>query len=440
MNNNPNSMKSLIAPILILVIGTAAYLNFDRIKEVYNEQMAQSASHESGEEHHSESGKHGHAEGAAHAEGAHGEGAAHGEGSAHGEGAGHGEGGAEHKEGGGHEHAVHDIVATSPIAKDITLTQEYVCLIHSQKHIDVNSLEGGYLEEIIISEGQEVNKGDVMFKIKPTLYEARLASDMAEARLAEVEYQNTKKLVEQQIVSDQELKMAQAKLSKAVARVQLAQAEVNFTEIKAPFTGIIDRFNQQEGSMIEEGAMLTTLSDNSVMWAYFNVPESRYIDYHDALKSKDDDTELVIELKLANKKMFENKGKIGAIEADFNSETGTIAFRADFSNGDRLLRHGQTGTVLIKQIEKDAIVVPQRATFPILAKRYAYVIDKDNIVRQREIVVKNEQDDIFILESGLEPSDNIVLEGIRQVRDGDKIRFEHRDPKEVLSNLKFHAE
>ena len=346
---------------------------------------------------------------------------------------------AEH-EGGEHKHAVHKVLVTCPVAKDVILTQQYVCRIHSRRHIDVRALEGGYLDEILINEGQTVEKGQPMFRILPTLYEARLEAEMAEARLADVEYQNTQQLVQKNVVSTQELKLSKAKLAKALANVKLARAEMGFADLKAPFDGIVDRLMEMEGSLIEEGAMLTTLSDNSVMWAYFNVPEARYLAYQAALTSGQDQNALNVELKLANHELFDQPGKIGAIEADFNNETGNIAFRADYPNPNRLLRHGQTGTVLIHQVEKDAIVIPQRATYEILAKKYAYVVDDDNVVHQREIVIKSEQDDIYVISSGLESGEHIVLEGIRQVRDGDKIEYEFCEPLEVLENLKYHAE
>ena len=129
---------------------------------------------------------------------------------------------------------------------------------------------------------------------------------------------------------------------------------------------------------------------------------------------------------LANGSKFQQIGKIGAIEAEFNNETGNIPFRADFPNPDRLLRHGQTGTVLIRRVLKDAIVIPQRATFEILDKRYVYVVDKDDVVHQREIVIQNELEDIFVIKKGLDVNDKIVLEGIRQVRDGEKVEYEFR--------------
>lgn len=339
----------------------------------------------------------------------------------------------------GHSERQHKIIATCPIAKDVKLTQQFVCQIHSRRHIDVKALEGGYLESIKVNEGQLVKKGEVMFHILPTIYAAKLDADLAEAKLAQVEFDNTRKLVQQNMVSDQELNLDRARLEKALAKVKLAKAEMDFADIKAPFDGIVDRLHEQEGSLIEEGAELTTMSDNSLMWVYFNVPEARYIEYQRALKDEGNE-ELDVELRLANHEIFDQKGKIGAIEADFDNRTGNIPFRADFPNPDRLLRHGQTGTILVNRIEKNAVVIPQRATYEILAKTYVYVVGEDDTVRQREIKIKNELEDIYVIAKGLEPGERIVLEGIRQVRDGDKIECEFAEPEEVLGHLKFHAE
>ena len=195
------------------------------------------------------------------------------------------------------------------------------------------------------------------------------------------------------MVSENEVLLLEAKLKKAQAKADLAAAELNFATVKAPFDGIIDRLHHQQGSLVQEGEILTTMSDNSVMWVYFNVPEARYLEYMANLKQHKED--LKIELMLANGNKFDQIGKIGAIEADFNNENGNIPFRADFPNPDRLLRNGQTGTVLISRVQNDAIVIPQRATFEVLQKRYVYVVDKDDVVHQREIAIQNELEDQF---------------------------------------------
>src|SRR5262249_39693148 len=128
---------------------------------------------------------------------------------------------------------------------------------------------------------------------------------------------------------------------------------------------------------------------------------------------------------------FPQIGKMAAIDANFNNETGTISFRADFPNPNRLLRHGQTGTVLLGRVQKGAIVIPQRATFELLDKRYVYVVDAQNVAHQREISIQNELDDLFVVGKGVGVNDKIVLEGALYVRDGDKV--EYKDQPQAVS-------
>jgi len=359
------------------------------------------------------------------------------------------------------------ILVTSPIEMDVISTQQYVCQIHSRRHIEVRALEGGYLEEIHVKEGQSVKQGALMFKIVPVLYKAKLDTELAERQIAQIEYANALKLFQQSVISEQELALVKAKLAKADAKVELAQAEFDFTNITAPFDGIVGKQDEQQGSLVEEGDVLSTFSDNEVMWVYFNVPEARYLEYMQDPHKND----VKIELMLADHTKFESRGQIGAIEADFNNTTGNIAFRADFANPGRLLRHGQTGTILMHRKIPQALVIPQRATYETLAKRYVFVVgpeendddekghaadktstqaaaphhddhddEMDGVVHQRDITVRYEMDDIFVIESGLTAHDKIVLEGIRQVRDGEEIDYQYVKPEEALKNLKLHAE
>jgi membrane fusion protein, multidrug efflux system len=332
----------------------------------------------------------------------------------------------------------HKITVTSPEMKDVTVSEQYVCQIRSQRHINVCAFVNGYIDEVLVREGQSVKKGQTMFKILPTLYEAKRDAELAEAKLVGLEFNNTKRLYDEKVVSQQEVALNQAKLSKALATAKVAQAELNFTVLTAPFDGIVDRLEVRLGSMIKEGEVLTSLSDNSVMWAYFNVPEARYLDFMaDPDPAKEEQT---IELMLANGNKFHYPGKIGAIEANFNNETGNIPFRADFPNPNGLLRHGQTGNVLIHRTLKNALVIPQRATFEILDKQFVFAVDKEGVVHQREITIQNELDDIFVIKKGLAANEKIVLDGIQQVRDGEKVDGEFHRPEEVLANQKHYAE
>jgi membrane fusion protein (multidrug efflux system) len=352
----------------------------------------------------------------------------------------------EDKEQGHHEQ--HKIVVTVPKAKDVIITQSYVCQIHAQRHINVQALVDGYLDGILVKEGQWVKKGALMFKILPVLYQAKYDAAKAEARLAQLDYKYTMSLFQKNVVSENEVALHEAKMKKAQAQAELEKAKLNFTDITAPFDGIVDTLHVREGSLIKEKDVLTTLSDNSVMWVYFNVPEASYLEYMAHLGQNREDPR--IELELANHSKFQYLGEIGAIEAKFNNQTGTVPFRADFPNPDsvlrngqpdRLLRHGQTGTVLIHRTLRNAIVIPQRATFETLDKRYVWVVGEDDKVKQRLITIdENKLEDIFVIKKGLDVKDKIVLEGVRQVRDGDKVEYEFRPPEEILDKQKNHAE
>ena len=343
----------------------------------------------------------------------------------------------------------HKIVVTTALAKDVDVTQQYVCQIRSQVYINVCAMQSGYIEEVRVKEGQAVKAGQVMFTIRPVLYEARMKAEKAEADYAELEYKFTRQLAggDRPVVSQNEVALYEAKMAKAKARADVAKAEYDFTFITAKYDGIIDRLQQQQGSLVKEGEVLTTLSDNSTMWVYFNVPEVRYLAYkHEQPTGERKSQQLKfpdsrIELVLADGSKFDHAaGDAVTVEGKFNNETGNIAFRADFPNPDRLLRHGQTGTVLIHRPIKNAVVIPQRATFEILDKRYVWVVGEDRVVRQRLITVRHEKDDIFVIDKGLALTDKIILEGVRQVRDGDKVDCEFQCPEEALKNQKYHAE
>lgn len=328
-------------------------------------------------------------------------------------------------------------LVTNPIKKDTFITKDYVSQIHSISHIELRAMEKGYLQKISVDEGQYVKKGQLMFQIMPNIYKAELSKVKAEAKAAEIEYKNTKQLVEGNVVSRNQLAMAEANLEKAKADVDLAQTHLDFTTIKAPFSGVMDHFFEREGSLLNEGDILTSLSDNSKMWVYFNVSEAEYLDY---VVSENKGAREEVRLLMANNKIFDQKGIIETIEGEFNNKTGNIAFRATFPNPDGILRHGQTGSIITRVLFENAVIIPQKATFEILDKKYVYIIDKDNIVRQREITTSAELPHLFVVEEGLTVNDKILIEGIRLVRDEEEIAIKYVEPNFVLSHLDLYAE
>ena len=282
-----------------------------------------------------------------------------------------------------------------------------------------------------------MHAGQVLFRIMPKAYEAELLKAQAEAKAAEIELQNARSLAEKNIVSKNEQAVAQAKLDQAKAEMALAKLHLSFTEIRAPFDGTIDRIPFKLGNDIDEGGLLTSLSDNSQMFAYFNVSEPEYLDYATNAKSRGDNK---VSLLLANNQPLRYKGDVETIESEFNNETGNIAFRARFPNPDKLLKNGETGKVLMTIPLKNALVIPQKATYEIQDKLYVFVVDNNNKVRSRNIAIRGQMPDMYVVENGLSETDKIVLEGVQKVKDNDKINYDYQKPAEVISNLRLKAE
>jgi membrane fusion protein (multidrug efflux system) len=336
-----------------------------------------------------------------------------------------------------HGHLAGRYSVTTPFLTDTTIQREYVCQIHSIQHIEIRALEKGYLQDVLVDEGQVLKEGQLMFRIWPVLYKAEVQEAKAEAEFAEIEYRNTKALADSNVVSSNELALAKARLDKARAQLDVAQAHLGFTEIRAPFAGIMGHLHVRKGSLLDEGELLTELSDISAMWVYFNVPESEYLRYQ---KDHLTGNGTVVELKLANNEIFDQKGKITAIESDFNNHTGNIAFRATFPNPQGLLRHGQTGNILIGSRLNDVLLIPQKATFEVLDHRYVYVVDRDSVLHTTRIETGAELQHLFVVEKGLKKDDLFLLEGLRKVKDQDAVHYQLVPADSVARNLALHAE
>ena len=254
--------------------------------------------------------------------------------------------------------------------------------------------------------------------------EASIQSAQAELKGVEIEYDNTKKLFEKNVVAKSELdlwatKVALNKAKLNAARVEKEQATLHFqfTKIKAPFNGVINRIPFKKGSLVDEGALLTSISNNEFVFAYFNVSEIDYLEYAQATNKSNK-----VKLVLANNTVYPQQGIIETTESEFDASTGNIAFRAKFPNESRLLKQGSSGKILAPSHFKNAILIPQKATFEVQGNIYVYVVDKQNKVGIKKINPVVRLSNFFVLDIGLEKSDTIILEGIQTVKEGDIIK------------------
>lgn len=321
---------------------------------------------------------------------------------------------------------------SSPLVADTSYTREYVADIHSIQNIEIRAKVEGILEATHVDEGQAVKEGQLLFTISGQQYrqellkaQAALASALAEAKAAEVELNNVKTLFEKNVISQSELDLALAKREAVNANVEEAKAQeasaglqLAFAQIRAPFSGIINRIPNKAGSLLEEGSLLTTLSNNKEVFAYFNLSEKDYLDY---VASTTNVKQTAATLQLANNTLYPHTGKIEMIESEFDRSTGNIAFRARFPNPTQLLKHGGSGKIVLSTTLKDAMIIPQKSTFEVQENIYVFVVAEGNKVQQRKIVPAYRLSQVYVISSGLNANDQFVYEGIQKLKDGDAI-------------------
>ena len=332
--------------------------------------------------------------------------------------------------------ALPSLPVTTPVRHTTELSREYVGQVRSIQHIEVRALERGYLEGVFVDEGQTVKAGQKLFQLMPRILQAELRKEEAEAQRAELEYNNTKLLADQKIVSANELALSKVAVNRAQATLELARVHRGLTEIRAPFTGIVGRFQARQGSLLDEGDLLTTMADNSVVWVYFNVAEAEYLRIK---RETAGGTKQPVQLRMATGEVFSETGVVETIEADFDNETGTIAFRAAFKNPDGLLRHGETGKVIMKSSMENAMQIPQKATFDILDRKFVYVVDARGKINSKPVTVLAELPQIFVID-GLNDTDRILLDGLRKVHEGSEITPVFTTPDEMIKHLQVPAE
>jgi membrane fusion protein (multidrug efflux system) len=333
------------------------------------------------------------------------------------------------------EEEIEQLPVITLTTQTVELKRNYVADIQAVKNVEIRNRVSGFLEAIYVDEGKEVKKDQPLFKINDLEYRAELASSnanlksaIAEAKAAELELERVQAMVDKKVISKVELNMAKAKLSAANARIEEAKSlqkraeiRLSHTVIKAPFTGVIDRIPLKIGSLLQEGTLITTISEVNNVYAYFHVSENEYLQY---TRNKAKDKELkysVVKLILADGSNYPQDGRVETIEGEFESSTGAIAFRAIFPNPDRLLKHGATGKIIITTKEQDALLVPQKAVFEIQDKNYVFTVDENNVVHVKSFSSKSRVSQFYVVSNGLKAGDKVVYEGIQELKDGEKI-------------------
>jgi membrane fusion protein (multidrug efflux system) len=259
---------------------------------------------------------------------------------------------------------------------------------------------------------------------------AVLKSISTELKDADLQLANVKRLVEKNVVSTTELELAKnkvemikAKLEEAKAEQASAQIQTTYTQIRAPFGGIVSRIPNKIGTLVEDGTLLTTVSNNEQVFAYFDVSEKEYLNY---MKSLSDASLHANEatLILANDDIHTEKGIVETTEGQIDPNTGNIAFRARFKNPKLIIKNGASGKVRLLKRFQNATIIPQKSTFEIQDRTYVFVLNAKNEIKTRAVSINARIPHFFIINNGLSLTDRIIFEGVQNLKDGMIIKPE----------------
>ena len=355
--------------------------------------------------------------------------------------------------GGGFEQPLPSLPVFTVSSLPATTYQEYSASLEGSKDIEIRPQVDGHLDRIYVDEGAYVRKGQALFHINDRPYReqlnnarAGLAAAKANLASAQVNVSKITPLVQNNVVSEVQLKTAQAaydaaaaNVSQAQAMVQSAQINLGYSLIKAPVDGYIGRIPHKTGSLvgITTAEPLTVISEIKEIYAYFSLSENDFLLFKNQFPGKTIEEKIkqipAVELVLADNSVYPEKGKVESISGQFNNSMGSISFRATFKNTDGLLRSGNTGKVRIPRPFDTALIVPQEATFEMQDKVFVFVLGDSNKVASTPITISGKTGNYYLVGEGLKAGQKIVYAGLDRLRDGAMIKPEPMSLDSLIS-------
>ncbi|HWK08390.1 MAG TPA: efflux RND transporter periplasmic adaptor subunit [Puia sp.] len=336
--------------------------------------------------------------------------------------------------------ATYEVFTLSP--QSAVLNSDYPTTLQGEQNIEIRPKVDGFVDKIYIDEGSVVKKGQLLFRISAPQYQqdvnnsaAAISSAEADVSSAQLQVNKTRPLVEKDIISHYELESAeytlkarQAALAQAKATLANARTNLGYTVITSPVDGVAGAIPYKTGSLVTSTSTnpLTTISNIGKVYAYFSLNEKQLLDFSRNFKGSTLREKLAnmppVSLILPDGTTYPEKGRVETISGLLNTETGSASFRATFPNPVGLLRSGGSGSVRIPQEIKDGLLVPQRSTYELQGKRFAYVVGAGEIVKNTEVGIMNlTAGQYYVVTSGLKKDDTLVYDGTSSLKDSTKI-------------------
>ena len=316
------------------------------------------------------------------------------------------------------EYAVQELQKTTA-----NLTTAYPATIKGKQDVEIRPQVSGFITKLCVDEGAAVRTA-----------KAAVATAEAAVSTQQMTYDNKKELNKKQIISDYDLAMAEnslaqtkAQLAQAKAQLTTAQQNLSFTQVKSPSDGVINNIPYRVGALVSPSIAtpMTTVSEIDEVYVYFSMTEKELLAMTKSGSTIKEEISKIptIKLQLIDGSTYDIEGKVDAITGVIDQSTGSVSIRAIFPNKEHVLRSGGTANVLIPYAMENVITIPQSATVEIQDKKFVYVLQPDNTVKYTEIKIFNlDNGKDYLVTSGLNSGDKIVIEGVQNLKDGQKVQ------------------
>lgn len=306
--------------------------------------------------------------------------------------------------------------------KTVTGYLTYPVTIEGVVNSDVRSKVSGYIQKVLVDEGQKVKKGQPLFRLETQSLSQEAEAAKASVNAAKVEVDKLIPLVEKGIISNVQLETQKAKLLQAQSNYNSIIANIDYATVKSQVDGYVGAIPYREGSLVSPANTMpmTTVTDITQVFAYFSMNESEYLDFLQTTEGKTLQDKInnfpKVNLILANGKVYPEQGKIETSIGQINQNTGTVSFRAVFDNPNQLLTNGNSGKIKIPTVYENVMVIPQEATYEQQGQVMVFKLGENNTISASTIKIKASVDNLYVVESGVNEGDKIVASGVGKLR------------------------
>ncbi len=338
------------------------------------------------------------------------------------------------------------VTVAKPLVKEMEEWNDFTGQFEPLESVEVRARVSGYLESINFTDGQLVKKGDLLFVIEPRPYElaletskAQQAQTEAELQLAQAQLDRTAQLRKNDYATKEtydervsEVAIAAASRDAAIAAVNQAQLNLDYTRVTAPVSGRMGRHEVSTGNLVMGGTtgsttLLTTIVSLDPIWLTFNVSEGDGMTYKrlvqkGEIRSARDNT-VKVEGQLMDEKTWTLKGMIDFVDNQYDRSSGTIRVRAAFPNPDLFITPGQFGRVRVPMSQlRPTILVPDAAVVTDQSVKVLFTVTADGTVVPKQVELGAVTDDgLRIIRSGITPDDRVIINGLLRARPGAKV-------------------